>query len=245
MHDPPSRPDPSPAPPPGAPRAFYDVMAERRIDARTERGIRFRNHVVAKRIPREARDVLEIGPGEGWLTEMLLARGHRVVAMDISRGWLRRMGARPGLSRAAAAMTRLPFADGRFDAVVAAEVIEHIPGIETALAEAARVLKRRGLLVVTVPYRETLRPIACPECGARFDPNGHVHSFDEDRLDSLLRGAGLAPEDRYIGPTRFSRELVRRFPVAPLLPLLGWMDRVGLRTQRVSDTWMLRSARRR
>jgi SAM-dependent methyltransferase len=141
-------------------------------------------------------------------------------------------------------MTRLPFAEGSFDAVVAAEVIEHIPEVEIALAEAARVLRPGGRLVVTVPYRETLRRIRCPECGEEFEPNGHVHSFDETRLESLLRGAGLEPGAAFVGNTRFSREILRRAPIAPLLPVLRGIDRLTYRSQRVSDTWMLMSAQR-
>jgi len=128
--------------------------------------------------------------------------------------------------------------------VVAAEVIEHIAELDTALAEAARVLAPGGRLVVTVPYRETLQYLACPECGARFERNGHVHTFDEDGLASHLTAAGLVPESRFVGPTRFSREILRRTPLAPLLSLLHALDRISYRTQRVSDTWMLMAARR-
>jgi len=141
-------------------------------------------------------------------------------------------------------MTRLPFAGGSFDAVVAAEVIEHIPEVETALEEAARVLRPGGRLVVTVPYRETLCRIRCPDCGEEYEPNGHLHSFDEARLEGLLVGAGLEPVSAFVGNTRFSREILRRAPIAPLLPVLQALDRLTYRSQKVSDTWMLMTARR-
>lgn len=45
----------------------------------------------------------------------------------------------------------LPFADGTFDAVVVAEVLEHLPEPTATLREFARVLKIGGVLVVTTP----------------------------------------------------------------------------------------------
>jgi hypothetical protein len=74
--------------------------------------------------------------------------------------------------------------------------------------------------------------------------NGHVHTFDPGSLAAALARAGLHPGEPFIGPTRFSREILRRAPIAPLLPLLAALDRVSYRWQRVSDTWMLMTARR-
>lgn len=51
--------------------------------------------------------------------------------------------------------TRLPYADGSFDAAYSASVIEHIPGDgdTRAMAELARVLRPGGSLALTFPYR--------------------------------------------------------------------------------------------
>ena len=229
---------------PGAPRAFYEGLAGRALDRSTVRGITYRNLVVARHVPEAARRVLEVGPGEGWLTRILAGRGQRVIAVDLSRSWLAGIPGETTAGRAVAAMTGLPFAAASFDAVVAAEVIEHVPDMARALAETARVLVPGGRLVVTVPYRETLKFALCPDCGVRYEVNGHVRSFDETALDAALRGAGFLPERRFIGPTRFSREILRRAPIAPLLTLLNALDRASYRVQRVSDTWMLVAARR-
>ena len=45
----------------------------------------------------------------------------------------------------------LPFADGEFDRVVAAEVLEHIPADVDAIEELVRVLRPGGTLAITVP----------------------------------------------------------------------------------------------
>lgn len=46
----------------------------------------------------------------------------------------------------------LPFADGSFDTILATEVLEHVTDAERAVADAYRVLRPGGHLVVTVPY---------------------------------------------------------------------------------------------
>ena len=85
----------------------------------------------------------------------------------------------------------LPFADGEFDRVVAAEVLEHIPDDEAAIAELVRVLRPGGTLAVTVPrwFPERI-------CWALSDAyheveGGHVRIYSGDELAAKLEGAGL------------------------------------------------------
>jgi SAM-dependent methyltransferase len=46
---------------------------------------------------------------------------------------------------------KLPFADGAFDKVICAEVLEHLGDDSAAMVELARVLRPGGLLAVSVP----------------------------------------------------------------------------------------------
>ena len=65
-------------------------------------------------------------------------------------GWRRGAGRRPRPAVNGDALA-LPFADGAFDRVIAAEVLEHVPDDRAAMAELARVLRPGGTLAVTVP----------------------------------------------------------------------------------------------
>lgn len=48
--------------------------------------------------------------------------------------------------------TRLPFADGAFDSVLATQVLEHVPEPAALLAEVSRVTRPGGLLLLSAPH---------------------------------------------------------------------------------------------
>lgn len=110
--------------------------------------------------------VLEIGCGTGAVTERLVARGARVVALDQSPAMLARARARladapPGLVAwrecAAAEIDSLPA--GGFDAVVASLCLSEMAGVERSfvLREAARLLRPGGVVVAADEVRPRRR----------------------------------------------------------------------------------------
>jgi SAM-dependent methyltransferase len=90
----------------------------------------------------------------------------------------------------------LPFADGEFDRVVAAEILEHIPADIQALAELARVLRPGGGLALTVP--RWLPEIICWQLSEEYHnaPGGHIRIYTDKELVSKARTAGLAYRGR-------------------------------------------------
>jgi len=69
---------------------------------------------------------------------------------DVQNGAARYGGSAEFLCGAA---ETLPFKSEIFDAVIMSEVLEHTSDEANAIAEAARVLKRGGVAIVTVPHR--------------------------------------------------------------------------------------------
>jgi ubiquinone/menaquinone biosynthesis C-methylase UbiE len=105
---------------------------------------------------RPAENALEVGCGEGVIADKLWRRWGEVVALDLPDAglrddWRRRQG--PRYLHASA--HQLPFADDRFDVVVAAEVLEHLPDPVGGLHEMARVGRRH--LVLSVPREPVFR----------------------------------------------------------------------------------------
>ena len=89
---------------------------------------------------------------------------------------------------------RLPFADGAFDRVIAAEVLEHIPADTDAMAELARVLRPGGTMAVTVP-RFGPELVNWALSNQYHDvPGGHVRIYRRSLLVERLRRAGLRLE---------------------------------------------------
>ena len=89
----------------------------------------------------------------------------------------------------------LPFPDGAFDRVIAAEVLEHVPAHEVAITELARVLRPGGTLVVTVPrwFPERVCWALADEYHAPDVPAGHVRIYRRSELAWLVTAAGLRP----------------------------------------------------
>ncbi len=136
--------------------------------------------------------VLDVGCGSGWLGAHCHRRGALVCAVDI--GWVGVAGAKARFAEAAYQVSDLyylPFAAECFDSVVLSEVVEHLEDIDAALAEARRVLRPRGRLVVSVPYRETIVEHLCIHCNRLTPANAHLHRFDEETLAAYLQGQGF------------------------------------------------------
>src|SRR5207247_8328736 len=102
--------------------------------------------------------LLEVGYGAGLLLPTLARAADAVDGVDLAsrpdevRASLARIGVTVGeLARGDACA--LPFADARYDAVVAFSILEHLhrPQLERALAEAHRVLEPGGRFLVGCP----------------------------------------------------------------------------------------------
>jgi SAM-dependent methyltransferase len=85
----------------------------------------------------------------------------------------------------------LPFPDGAFDRVVAAEILEHVPADTVAIAELVRVLRPGGTIAVTVPRwgPELLNWALSDEYHST--PGGHVRIYRRGVLEQRLRDAGV------------------------------------------------------
>jgi SAM-dependent methyltransferase len=166
---------------------FYDELADdyHLIYPDWQVSVRQQGDALDALIGQDRAAVLDCSCGIGTQAIGLALRGHGVTGTDLSpRAAARaaREAARQGLTlrTAAADMRRLPFPDGRFDAVVCADnSLPHLlteQDVHVALAEMHRVLRPAGLLLVsTRPYDDLLRarPASTP-------PQVHRHA---DRAD--------------------------------------------------------------
>jgi SAM-dependent methyltransferase len=92
----------------------------------------------------------------------------------------------------------LPFADGEFDVVVVADMIEHVQDDAVFAKELARILKPGGRLIVNTPHaRNTLLRRFRLALGQTDEKHGHVRpGYTRDTLGALLLPAFDVRESR-------------------------------------------------
>jgi ubiquinone/menaquinone biosynthesis C-methylase UbiE len=171
-------------------------------------------------------DALEVGAGTGYFSLNLLQAGviEQATATDISPGMLAALdenASRLGLEvrTAAAEAETLPFPDESFDLVFGHAVLHHVPDLEGAFSEFARVLRPGGTLafcgepsrygdfLAAIPKRTALlaaplwrRAMRASQRHEHTDAerNGHsleaevdVHAFSPGDLRRFCAAAGL------------------------------------------------------
>jgi SAM-dependent methyltransferase len=145
-------------------------------------------------LPPQIPALLDIGTGTGRLLELTASRTQRALGVDASRPMLAlaraRLAERGLAARCAvrqADMYRLPLADAEFDVVTLQMVLHYADDPAAALAEAARVLRPNGLLLVV-----DLAPHERAELLAR---SAHRWpGFDDAALAGWLGAAGCAAQ---------------------------------------------------
>jgi ubiquinone/menaquinone biosynthesis C-methylase UbiE len=144
--------------------------------------------------------VIEIGCGTGHNTQWLAERAGNVLALDFSEEMLRRAKARVCSPHVRFVQHDIrsawPLADASADLVIAMLVLEHIEQIEPIFAEADRVLRAAGELLVCElhPMRQMCggqAEFTSPETGERERIPAFLHDISEYVNASLGSGFEL------------------------------------------------------
>ncbi|HEX6488981.1 MAG TPA: class I SAM-dependent methyltransferase [Candidatus Dormibacteraeota bacterium] len=144
---------------------------------------------------RPAGAALEIGAGTGRYLVPLRRAGVRMVGVDLSRPMLARLREKDSTAPVVLGdATALPFSDGAFGSALAVHVLHLIPTWRQALAELARVVKRRGRLFVDAGGGDNpVEQRFFAEAGAKPEHPGLRRGDDLDHEMGLL-GADREPK---------------------------------------------------
>lgn len=146
-------------------------------------------------------DVLEIGPGFGATTRVLAKRPGRLTVLELDPRYCERLRRElpAGVEVVQGDATAMPFADGRFSAVVCFTMLHHLPSPaaqDELLAEAARVLAPAGVLAGSdsVGTGKVFRALHVGDTLVPVAPDG---------LLTRLSAAGLSDSDVRCGGRSF------------------------------------------
>ena len=137
----------------------------------------------------EPGDVLDIASGDGVLAELLAPHSHRYVCLDSSTKVVlaasERLRKLKNVEVQEGDMHALPFDDGHFDLVVLMHALTYADEPARAVAEAARVLRPGGRLLLTSLARHEHRSVV--------ESYGHVNlGFSEKDLQKFASKAGFS-----------------------------------------------------
>jgi 2-polyprenyl-6-hydroxyphenyl methylase/3-demethylubiquinone-9 3-methyltransferase len=159
-----------------------------------------------------AKNVLDLGCGNGAFTGVLAAKGFAMAGCDASAS---------GLAIAQASFPGINFyqhdlafplpesVQGQYDAVVSLEVVEHLLLPRLLITNAIQALRPGGLLILSAPYHGYWKNLALALTN-RFDEHwhplrdfGHVKFFSKRTLIQLVTESGLEVQAFYpLGRTR-------------------------------------------
>lgn len=200
------------------------------------RGITFQPDIYPKvlsLIQPSARRVLDVGAGEGYLSQALRERGHDVEACDVQPELFKVAGVP---CHYADLNEALPLPDGSFDCVVAVEVIEHVENHTRFVRELVRLTRPGGTIIISTPNVLSLPSrwhfllYGYTDAAGPLDPARpdyymqHINPISLPEILFLIERFGADLTELHTNRTRRSA----RWLVPPLYPLLALALRVKL-----------------
>lgn len=127
--------------------------------------------------------VLELGCGTGLILERIAEVAKEAVGIDLSEGMAQRAKDR-GLDVHIGSVCDLPFDDDRFDLTYSFKVLAHVPDIDAAVREAARVTRPGGHLLLEFYNPWSLRYLAKKAAGPQRIGDAGTEADISTRWDS-------------------------------------------------------------
>ncbi len=179
-------------------REYFDKVASQWDQMRTKLfSVNVRETAMRIAGVSEGKTAADIGAGSGFISEGLLARGLKVIAVDHSQEMLevmrRKFPDTKGLEVRLGDSVRLPLDDASVDYVFANMYLHHVEDPPAAILEMVRILKPSGALVITDADEHNHEFL-------RIEQHDRWLGFKHDDLRRWYREAGLAEiEVRSIG----------------------------------------------
>ncbi len=169
---------------------------------------------------------LDAGCGTGTLSRILAKQGCRVTGIDAAPAMVKQAKSLASKSKLSHLLefhcvdgiARLEFPDQSFDGILCSSVLEYLTDPVHCLLELIRVLRPGGMLMVSVPNRESITrrvQLVCRSLGKRLGKNWFKYLeisknwYSVDEFRRQLERSGMTPEKVVIFAGPFPRRIQR------------------------------------
>ncbi len=150
--------------------------------------LRLRARMIFKNLPKEKKQMLDAGSGSGIYSFSLAQYIQSITAIDLESDkidYAKSINIFNNINFSVGDLCCLKQNDESFDLIICSDVIEHIKDDRKDFSELARVLKKAGTLLITVPY----------DSKRHRKGFGLLHherpGYKKEQLESLCRECGL------------------------------------------------------
>jgi len=148
-----------------------------------------RRELILQLISKQDRDktIVDVGAGSGFNISFLKKKGFKhVFGIEHSKEFIKY--AKPCILNSS--ISRIPLKENSVDIVLCLDILEHIEHEEKAIKEMARILKKDGISIITVPAINSLWSV-------HDEINKHFRRYNIKRLNDLLKGRFLIIKQTY------------------------------------------------
>jgi 2-polyprenyl-3-methyl-5-hydroxy-6-metoxy-1,4-benzoquinol methylase len=153
---------------------------------------RYRRYLTNINRFQEGGTLLDIGCNIGLFLTVAREAGFSVVGVELNRACAEYARNTFKIEVFSDVVEKVGFPSNGFDVVTLFDVLEHVPDIETFLAEVRRILKPGGLLVVQSPNLHSLMASLTKGEWVWLSPPDHIYHFTPSSLSRLLESNGFA-----------------------------------------------------
>lgn len=182
------------------------------------------DHKRIRSVVKGCRRVLDIGCGSGRMAQRLQEHGMEAYGVDTSQAAIALASEKVDpLRLKCGTLISAGFEAGFFDATVAVHVLEHVEDPVAFLAEARRILKEGGTLLLRIPNIASWEAKLAGDKWYHFDYPFHIAHYSPRAVTRLLQTCGFRDVHIHFAVTEYRQTLLYSILSALGLPLPFWL----------------------